>query len=86
MQNTNIKIHKTLLKSLVRYQCEICPQRKRIGLWLIHGRGKYGGRCVGTLTEQGVWRLKTNQELRKSHKSSSGNTLKGMDGMVGACD
>jgi hypothetical protein len=64
-----IKIYKTILKPVVVFGCEAWSMtekdKTRLNMW----ERKILRRVYGPVTEQGVWRIRRNEELRELYKA-----------------
>jgi hypothetical protein len=63
-----IKIYKTILKPIVIFGCEAWSvaekDKTRLNMW----ERKILRKVYGPVTEQGVWRIRRNEELRELYK------------------
>ena len=64
-----IKIYKTIVKAVAVYDCKTWAMTemgmKRMGTW----ERKILRRLYGPVIEQGMWSIRTNQELRELYKN-----------------
>jgi hypothetical protein len=66
---SEIKIYKTMLKQVVMYGCETWSKTRNIKIVLNKCKRKIL-KVYGTVTEQGLWGIRTNQEWRELYNTS----------------
>jgi hypothetical protein len=69
VRTTETRIYKTMLKQVMMYGCEIWPTTKN-SKTVLNTRRRTIPEWYGTVTEQGLWTIRINQELRELYNTS----------------
>jgi hypothetical protein len=68
-RRVKIKIYKTILKPIVIFGCEAWSMTEKVKTRLNMWERKILRKVYGPVTEQGVWIIRTNEELRELYKA-----------------